>query len=177
MRPKLVSGACFVAVLLLAFALKGAWGTAVTAEGAHYSVSLRSVSLAGPPRKGCDYLRGKGAVELCAPAPEADQAFSVLCASFPLLANAAIFALLSGIVTVRSPYGAKGTAAALAGASFAAAFAGTLFAKISMPYALNVLLDPPFHFGGFAYTAAWSAVGCLLFASALSTTSMMLRHT
>ena len=177
MRPKLVSGACFVAALLLVVALWGPWGRAVTDEGLRYEVSLRKVALVYPIPMSCDYLRGRGAVQLCAPAPDADQAFSMLCAAFPLLANAALFAFLSAVVTVRSPYGAKGTAAALAGASFAGAFAGTAFAKIAMPYALGVLLEPTFLFGGVAFNAAWAAVGVLLFAAALSTTSIMLRHT
>ena len=177
MRPKLVSGACFIAVALLALAIKGYWGSAVTDDGLRYEVSLRNVTLVAPTLKRCDYLRGTGAVELCAPAPDADQAFSMLCAALPLLTNAAIFALIAGVVTVRSPYGAKGTAAALAGASFAAAFAGATFAKIAMPFALNVLLMPHLQFGGLAYSAAWGAVALLLFAAGLSTTSIMLRHT
>jgi hypothetical protein len=177
MRPKLVSVACFIAVALLVLAIRGYWGSAVSADGAHYRVSLRNVTLVQAPPQTCDYLRGKGAMEYCAPAPDADQAFSMLCAALPLLTNAAIFAFLSGVVTVRSPYGAKGTAAALAGASFAAAFAGVVFAKIAMPFALNVLLEPRFQFGGLAYNAAWCAVACLLFAAGLSTTSIMLRHT
>lgn len=177
MRPKLVSGSCFIAAALLMLAIRGYWGMAVAADGSFYRVSLRHVAVDRTPPRSCDFLRGKGDVEFCAPAPEADQAFSMLCAALPLLTNAAIFALLSGIVTVRSPYGAKGTAAALAGASFAAAFAGAAFAKIAMPFALNVLAESSFQFGGYAYVAAWGAVAFLLFAAGLSTTSMMLRHT
>jgi len=177
MRPKLVSGSCFIAVLLLAIAVQGYWGSALTDDGYTYKVGLRNVTLVGNPPSTCDYLRGKGAILLCAPAPESDQAFSMLCAALPLLTNAAFFAFLSGVVTVRSPYGAKGTAAALAGASFAAAFAGTTFAKIAMPNALGVLLLPHFQFGGLAYACAWGGVACLLFAAGLSTSSIMLGHT
>ncbi|MBI3569271.1 MAG: hypothetical protein HY084_13815 [Gemmatimonadetes bacterium] len=177
MRPKLVSGSCFIAVALLVLALRGYWGSAAAADGVRFDVSLRKVTLVQASPVTCDYLRGVGAVQLCAPAPEADQAFSMLCAALPLLTTAAIFSFLSGVVTIRSPYGAKGTAAALAGASFAAAFAGTAFAKISMPFALYVLAEPTFQFGGYAYKSAWAAVAVLLFAAGLSTTSMMLRHT
>lgn len=182
-RPKLVSGSCIIAVILLVIAQQGFWASATAEDGTRYKIGLRKVThmVQAPGNNAthsdCDYLRGQGAVELCAPAPEADAAFSMLCASFPLMAAAGFFAFMSAFVTINSPYGAKGTAAALAGAAFAAAFAATVFAKISMPFAFAILVGPKTEFGGLAFSSAWTAVACLLFAAGLSTTSTMLRHT
>ena len=109
-----MSGSCLIAVALLAIALQGYWARATSAHN------------------DCDYLRGRGTVELCAPAPEADAAYSMVCAAFPLMVAALFFAFMSAMVTMISPYGAKGTAAALAGASFAAAFAAGLSTTSTM---------------------------------------------
>ena len=182
MRPKLVSGACFLAAFLLAVALQGYWGSAVAEDGTRYKAGLRKIShviLASGSTEvtvDCDYLRGRGRVEFCAPAPEADAAFSMLCAAFPLAFAAMMFAIASGVTTVFSPYGAKGRAATLAGAAFAASLAAAVFTKIALPNALQVFVDPKFVFGGAAFTAAWCSVALLLFAAGLSTTSTMLGH-
>ena len=182
-RPKLVSGSCLIAVALLAIALQGYWARATLEDGTRYNIGLRKISQVMEPARAtsahsdCDYLRGRGAAELCAPAPEADAAYSMVCAAFPLMVAALFFAFMSAMVTIISPYGAKGTAAALAGASFAAAFAATVFAKISMPFAFAVLVGPTTEFGSLAFSSAWTAVAFLAFAAGLSTTSTMLRHT
>ena len=189
MRPRLLLGSCLLAALFLALSIKGFWGRASGADGATYEIGLRKIVVTmpadtaegatthGPRIAACDYLRGRGAVEFCAPVPEADAAFSMLCAAFPLLVVALIFALSSAIVTQISPYTGTGAAAALAGAGFAASFAATVFAKISMPYALAVLLGPKMVFGGLPFTSAWIAVALLLFAAGIGTTSTMLGHT
>jgi hypothetical protein len=182
MRPKLVSGACFLAVFLLAVALQGYWGSAVAEDGTRYKAGVRKISHvifasgASAITADCDYLRGRGRVEFCAPAPEADAAFSMLCAAFPLLCAAILFAFASGVTTVVSPYAAKGRAATLAGAGFASSLAAAVFTKIALPNALQVFVDPKFVFGGAAFTAAWISVALLLFAAGLSTTSTMLGH-
>ncbi len=189
MRPRLLFASCLLAAVFLGLSLKGFWGRASGDNGATYEIGLRKIVMTVPadtsegkatgmPRiAACDYLRGRGAVEFCAPVPEADAAFSMLCAAFPLLLLAFAFAVSSAIVTKISPYSGKGTAAALAGAGFAAAFSATVFAKISMPYALAVLLGPKMVFGGLAFTSAWIATGLLLFAAGIGTTSTMLGHT
>jgi hypothetical protein len=189
MRPQLLLGSCLLAALLLALSIRGAWGRATGDDGATYEIGLRKIVVMIPadttdpavkhyPRMAaCDYLRGRGAVQFCAPVPEADAAFSMLCAAFPLLVLALVFALASAAVTKSSPYTGKGTAAALAGAGFAASFAATVFAKISMPYALAVLLGPKMEFSGLPFVSAWLAVALLLFAAGIGTTSTMLGHT
>lgn len=189
MRPRLLVGSCLLAALFLALSITGFWGRASGDDGARYEIGLRKIVVTlpadttkgatthGPRVAACDYLRGSGAVEFCAPVPEADAAFSMLCAAFPLLVLGFIFAIASAVVTKISPYTGKGTAAALAGAGFAASFAATTFAKISMPYAFAVLLSPKMEFGGLPFTSAWIAVALLLFAAGIGTTSTMLRHT
>ena len=57
----------------------------------------------------------------------------------------------------------------------AAVFSGTVVALISMPRALRVLDEIPLQMGGAAFVSVWIAMGFLLFAAALSTTSTMLR--
>jgi hypothetical protein len=189
MRPRLLLASCLLAAIFLGLALQGFWGSAAGDDGAAYKIGIRKIVVTlpadtsadavtkGPRVAACDYLRGRGAVEYCAPVPEADAAFSMLCAAFPLLMLAFAFSLASAAVTAISPYTGKGTAAALAGAGFAASFAATVFAKISMPYALAVLLGPKMVFGGLAFTSAWVAVALLLFAAGIGTTSTMLGHT
>ncbi len=182
MRIKLLTVSCFLSAVFLAVALQGAWGEADAPDGTRYKVSLRNVSHVLEPKKpgsaheDCDYLRGKGRVQLCAPAVEGDAPFSMLCSVFTLMAAALGLALLSGAVHVISPYRAKSFGAQLAGASFIAALFGTVVAQAAMPRALAVLEGVPMQFGGFAFSSAWCAIGLLLFAAGLSTTSIMLGH-
>lgn len=182
MRIKLLAGSCFLAALFLALALRGAWGEADAPDGTRYAVSLRKVSHILEPKNNasphddCDYLRGKGRVQLCAPAEFGDAPFSMLCSVFTLVAASLGLALASGTVTVVSPYRAKNVGAQLAGAGFIAALLGTVLAQVAMPHALAVLDGLPMQFGGTSFTSAWTAIGLLLFAAGLSTTSTMLGH-
>jgi hypothetical protein len=182
MRIKLLVTSCLLAAVFLALALQGAWAEADAPDGTRYSVSVRHVSHVlepakpASPHEDCNYLRGTGTVQLCAPAEYGDAPFSMLCAVFTLLAAALALALASGSVTFVSPYRAKGIAAQLAGASFIAAFLGTVLAQAAMPHALAVLDGLPMQFGGRAFASAWTAIGLLLFAAGLSTTSTMLGH-
>jgi hypothetical protein len=182
MRIKLLVVSCFLSAVFLAVALVGAWGEADAPDGTRYKVSLRKVSHVLEPRKSgsahedCDYLRGKGRVQLCAPAEEGDAPFSMLCSVFTLMAVALGFALASGAVNVISPYRLKNFGAQLAGAAFIAALLSTVVAQAAMPRALAVLEGLPMQLGGFAFSSAWAAIGLLLFAAGLSTTSIMLGH-
>jgi hypothetical protein len=182
MRIKILIVSCFLAAACLALALRGAWAEADAADGTRYRVSLRKVSHvlepARPdsPHEDCDYLRAKGKVQLCAPAEYGDAPFSMLCSVFTLMLAALLLALASGTVTVVSPYRAKGLGAQLAGASFIAALLGTVLAQAAMSRALAVLEGLPMQFGGLAFNSAWTAIGLLLFAAGLSTTSTMLGH-
>jgi hypothetical protein len=182
MRIKLLLTSCFLAVVFLVIALRGTWGSGTDADGTRFDISLHGVSHVYHPwmpwsaRKDCTYLTGKGSVEYCAPAPDGDAPFSMLCSVFPLLMSGLVLALASFVVTWISPYRAKGTSAALAAASLAAVFIGTVVAQLSMQRALKVFDEIPLYLSGFAYTSAWIAIGLLLFAAGLSTTSTMLRH-
>jgi hypothetical protein len=182
MRTTLLILSCFSAAACLAVSLRGAWAEADGPDGTRYEVSLRKVShVAGPakpgtPREDCDYLRAKGKVQLCAPAEYGDAPFSMLCSVFTLMLVALGLALASGTLAVVSPYRAKGIGAQLAGASFIAALLGTVLAQAAMSRALAVLEGLPMQFGGLAFSSAWCAIGLLLFAAGLSTTSMMLGH-
>ena len=182
MRIKFLVVSCFLSVVFLAVALQGAWGEADAPDGTRYTVSLRKVSHVLEPRKrgsaheDCDYLRGRGRVQLCAPPEEGDAPFSMLCSVFTLMAVALGLAFASGAVNVISPHRAKSFAAQLAGASFIAALLGTVVAQAAMPRALVALEGLPMQFGGLAFSAAWCAIGLLLFAAGLSTTSIMLGH-
>jgi hypothetical protein len=183
MRIKLLVSSCFIAVAFLAVALRGTWGSATANDGTRFDVSLHGISHVLHPKiphsaaMTCTFLTGKGAAGFCAPSSEGDVRFSMLCSAFPLILTGLVLALLSGLVTYVSPYRATGTAATLAAASLAAVFAGTVVALVSMPRAFGVLDENPLEMGGFAFTAVWIAMGFLLFAAALSTTSTMLRHT
>jgi hypothetical protein len=182
MRIKLLLSSCFLAVAFLAIALRGSWGSGMAEDGTRFDVSLHGVSHVLHPKvrrsasKDCTYLTGKGAVEYCAPAPESDAPFSMLCSVFPLVLSGLLLALASGMVTYVSPYRAKGTSAALAAAALAAVFIGTVVAQLSMQRALKVFDEIPLYLGGFAFTSVWIAMGLLLFAAGLSTTSTMLQH-
>lgn len=182
MRPKLISSGSLLAVLFLALALRGVWSEADAADGSRFLVSLRNVSHVleptkrDSPREDCDYLRGTGRVQLCAPAEYGDAPFSMLCSVFTLLAAALASALACGALTVVSPYRAKALGAQLAGVSFIAALLGTVLAQIAMPRALAVLEGLPMQFGGLAFGSAWTAIGLLAFVAGLSTTSTMLGH-
>ena len=182
MRIRLLMGSCFLAALFLALALRGYWGEADAPDGTRYAVSLRKVShilepaSRSSPHEDCDYLRGKGRVQLCAPAEFGDAPFSMLCSVFTLMAAALGLAVASGAMTVVSPYRAKSLGAQLAGAGFIAALLGTVLAQVAMPHALAVLDGLPMQFGGLAFSSAWTAIGLLLFAAGLSTTSTMLGH-
>lgn len=183
MRNKLLVSSCLIAVVLLAAALRGPWGSAMADDGTRFDVSVHGVSHVTYPdgprsaAKECTYLTGRGAVEFCAPSAEGDAPFSMLCSAFPLILTGLLLALASGVVTYVSPYRATGTSATLAAASLAAVFSGTVAAQISMPRALKVLDEIPLQMGGSAFTSARIAMGILLFAAALSTTSTMLKHT
>lgn len=182
MRIRLLISSCFLAAVFLGLALEGAWGEADAPDGTRYRVSLRKVSHVLEPAKpvspheDCDYLRGKGRVQLCAPAEYGDAPFSMLCSVFTLMLAALGLALASGAVTVVSPYRTQTIGAQLAGASFIAALLGTVLAQAAMPRALAVLEGLPMEFGGLAFSSAWCAIGLLLFAAGLSTTSTMLGH-
>jgi hypothetical protein len=183
MRTKLLVGSCFLAVIFLVIALNGSWAGATADDGTRFEVSLHGVSHVLDPQlpasagKHCTYLTGKGALEVCAPAANGDAAFSMLCSALPLIVSGLLLALAAGIVNQVSPYRMKATAAALSAASLAAVFAGTVIAQMSMQRALKVVEEVPLYFGGFSFTAAWIAMGLLLFAAMLSTTSTMLGHT
>ena len=183
MRIKLLVGSCFLAVFFLAIALRGPWARGAADDGTQFNVSLHGVSHLFHPKllrsasSDCSYLTGKGAVEYCAPSPSGDTQFSMLCSVFPMILSGLVLAFASGTVTYVSPYRAKATSAALAAASLAAVFAGTSIAQIAMPRALKVFDEIPLYMGGAAFTSVWIAMGLLLFAAALSTTSTMLRHT
>jgi len=183
MRIKLLVSSCFVAVVFLAVALRGPWGSATATDGTRFDVSLHGVShvlesgVAGSAFTECTYLTGKGAVEFCAPSSVSDAPFSMLCSASPLILMGLLLALASGVLTYVSPYRATGTSATLAAASLAAVFSGSVVAQIAMPRALRVLADIPLQMGGLAFTAVWIAMGFLLFAAVLSTTSTMLRLT
>ena len=182
MRIKLLVNSCLLAVCFLAIALRGTWGSGMAEDGTRFDVSLHGVSHVVHPwlrwsaKKECTYLTGKGAVEYCATAPDGDAPFSMLCSVFPLMLSGLVLALASGLVTYVSPYRAKGTSAALAAASLASVFIGTVVAQISMQRALKVFDEIPLYLGGLAFTSAWIAIGLLLFAAGLSTTSTMLKH-
>ena len=183
MRIKLLVGSCFLAAFFLAIALRGPWGSGAVDDGTLFDVSLHGVSHRYPPklegsaRSDCNYLTGRGAVEYCAPSATSDAQYSMLCSVFPMILTGLLLALAAGTVTYVSPYRAKATAAALAAASLAAVFAGTSIAQIAMPRALKLFDESPLYMGGAAFTSVWIAMGLLLFAAALSTTSTMLRHT
>jgi hypothetical protein len=182
MRIKLLLSSCFLAVVFLAVALRGTWGSGMAEDGTRFDVSLHGVSHVLHPKarrsasKDCTYLTGKGAVEYCAPASEGDAPFSMLCSVFPLILSGLGLAFASGLVTYVSPYRAKGTSAALAAAGLAAVFIGTVVAQLSMQRALKVFEEIPLYFGGLAFTSVWIAMGFLFFVAALSTTSTMLRQ-
>ena len=182
MRIRLLLTSCFLAVAFLAIALRGPWGSGMAEDGTRFDISLHGVSHVLHPKvprsasKDCTYLTGKGAVEYCAPAPEGDAPFSMLCSVFPLMMSGLVLAFASGMLTYISPYRAKGTSAALAAAGLAAVFIGTVVAQLSMQRALKVFDEVPLYLGGFAFTSAWIAMGLLLFVAGLSTTSTMLRH-
>ncbi|MGH7654681.1 MAG: hypothetical protein ACREN6_08465 [Gemmatimonadaceae bacterium] len=183
MRIKLLLSSCVFAVLFLAIALRGTWGSGTADDGTRLDVSLHGVTrvlfpkVARSPIVGCSYLTGGGSVENCAPATGGDSSYSMLCSVFPMMFAGLLLALASGIVTYVSPYRAKGTSAALSAAGLAAVFAATTVAQLAMPRALKVFDEIPLYMGGFAFTSVWIAMGFLLFAAALSTTSTMLRHT
>jgi hypothetical protein len=183
MRAKLLVSSCFLAVLFLLAALRGPWGKATAEDGSHFEVSVHGVSHTLDPRlpasagKHCTYLTGKGALEVCAIAANGDAPFSMLCSVFPLIVCGLVLALAAGLVNQASPYAMKSTAAALSAASLAAVFVGTVIAQMSMQRALKVLEEIPLYFGGFAFASVWIAMGLLLFAAMLSTTSTMLGHT
>ncbi len=182
MRITLLILSCFLAAACLGVSLHGAWAEAEATDGTRYRVSLRKVSHVldparpGSPHEDCDYLRAKGKVQLCAPAEYGDAPFSMLCSAFTLVLAALGLALASGTLAVVSPYRAKGIGAQLAGASFIAALLGTVLAQAAMSRALAVLDGLPMQFCGLAFGAAWCAIGFLLFAAGLSTTSTMLGH-
>src|SRR3990172_904214 len=182
MRAQLISSGSLLAVVFLARGVGGVWSGAPAPDGSRYRVSLRTVSHVREPARrdsrheDCDYLRGKGAYQLCAPAEYGDAPFSMLCSVFTLLAAALGCALACGAVTVLSPYRAKTLGALLAGASFIAALLGTVIAQAAMPHALAVLEGLPTQFGGVAFSSAWIAISLLAFAAGLSTTSTMLGH-
>lgn len=182
MRIKLLVSSCFIAVVFLAIALRGPWGSATADDGTGFDISLYGVTHVLHPRvpqsaiRACTYLTGKGSVEFCAPSAQGDAPFSMLCAVFPLVFSGLVLAFVSGMLTYVSPYRAKGTSAALAAASLAAVFTGTIVAQIAMPRALKVVDEIPFYIGGLAFASAWIAMGFLFFAAALSTTSTMLKH-
>ncbi|HEY2848598.1 MAG TPA: hypothetical protein VGI97_01875 [Gemmatimonadaceae bacterium] len=183
MRIKMLVGSSFLAVIFIAIALRGAWASALADDGTRLDVSLHGVSHVLHPERvrspsdDCTYLTGSGAVEYCAPSPTGDAQFSMLCSVFPMMFAGLVLALASGIVTHVSPYRAKATSAALAAASLAAVFAATTIAQMAMPRALRVFDEIPLYMGGAAFTCVWIAMGFLLFAAALSTTSTMLKHT
>jgi len=182
MRIKLLLASSFLAVVFLAIALNGAWGSGTAEDGTRFDVSLHGVSHVLHPkvlrsaRYDCTYLTGRGAVENCTPAPENDTRFSMLCSVFPLVLTGLLLAVASSLVTYISPYRSKATQAALSAASLAAVFAGTSVAQISMPSALKVFDEIPLQINRFGFTSVWIAMGFLLFAAALSTTSTMLKH-
>ncbi len=183
MRIKLLVGSCFLAVFFLAVSLRGPWGSGTAEDGTRLDVSLHGVTRvlfpaeAGSPIAGCSYLTGKGSVENCAPSTVSEAPYSMLCSVFPMMVAGLLLALASGVVTYVSPYRAKGTSAALSAASLAAVFAATTIAQIAMPRALKVFDEIPLYMHGTAFTSVWIAMGFLLFAAALSTTSTMLKHT
>ncbi|HEX7545787.1 MAG TPA: hypothetical protein VF368_03600 [Gemmatimonadaceae bacterium] len=183
MRPKLLVSSCLLAVVFLVVALRGPWGSAMADDGTRFDISLHGISHVLHPtvprsdRKDCAYLTGKGAVEFCTPSSESDAPYSMLCSAFPMILSGLVLAFASGLVSYVSPYGARGTAATLSAASLAAVFIGTVVAQISMPRAFRILDEIPLQMGGFAFRSIWIAMGFLLFAAALSTTSTMLRHT
>lgn len=175
-------GSCFLAAVFLALALQGFWGEADAPDGTRYRVSLRKVSHVLEPKSAasrhedCDYIRGKGQLQLCAPAEEGDAPFSMLCSVFTLMASGLALALSAGAVNVVSPYRAKTFGAQLTGASFIAVLLATVVAQAAMPHALAAVDGLPMQLGGFAFSSAWCAIGLLLFAAGLSTTSIMLGH-
>ena len=181
MRIKLLVSSCFIAVVFLAVALRGPWGSAMADDGTRFDISLHGVTHVLQPAvpqssvEECAYLTGKGAVEFCAPGSQGDAPFSMLCSVYALILTGLVLASASGVVTYVSPYRATGTSAMLAAASMAAVFSGTVVALISMPRALKVLDEIPLRMGGTAFVSVWIAMGFLLFAAALSTTSTMLR--
>lgn len=182
MRIKVFVACCYFAALLLAVALRGSWGGGPAEDGTRFDVSAHGVTHVLHPQAAssagtsCTYLTGRGAVEFCAPATGGDATFSMLCSVFPLLLCGLVLALASGSLMWVSPHRSHGTAAALAAASLAAVFTGTVIAQIAMPRALKVFEEIPLYLGGAAFTSAWIAMGLLLFAAALSTTSTMLGH-
>jgi hypothetical protein len=182
MRIKLLLTSCFLAAVFLVIALRATWGSGTASDSTRFDISLHGVSHVYHPwmpwsaKKECTYLTGKGSVEYCAPAPGGDAPFSMLCSVFALIASGLVLALASFFVTYVSPYRAKGTSAALAAASLAAVFIGTVAAQLSMQRALKVFEEIPLYLDGLGFTSAWIAIGLLLFAAGLSTTSTMLRH-
>ncbi len=182
MRIKLLVGSCFLGVVFLAISLRGPWGSGMADDGTRFDVSLHGVSHvlfpkeARSPFAACSYLTGKGSVENCAPAPDGDAQFSMLCSVFPMMVAGLGLAFASGMVTYISPYRTQATSAALAASSLAAVFAATTIAQIAMPRALKVFDEIPLYVGGTAFACAWISMGFILFAAALSTTSTMLKH-
>ena len=182
MRPRLIAGTSLLAMLFLVLALKGEWGEALAPGGALLKVTLQGITQVTQrddtlPVRDCSYLRGRGAVQLCAPSEGGAATFSMLCAAFPLLVTGLLFAAACAGLTIVSPYGRRATAAAFAGAGFAAVLGGTTLAIISMRPALSALDGLQLQLGSVGYTAAWIALGFLAFSAALSTTSTMLGHT
>lgn len=182
MRVKLLLASSFLAVVFLAIALRGPWGSGMADDGTRFDVSLHGVSHVLHPRilrsahYDCTYLTGRGAVENCTPAPESDTPFSMLCSVFPLVLTGLALAIASAYLTYVSPYRTKATQAALSAASLAAVFAGTSVAQISMQRALKVFDEIPLYLNRYGFFAVWLGMGFLLFAAALSTTSTLLKH-
>jgi hypothetical protein len=182
MRIRLLLTSSYLAVVFLAIALRGPWGSGMAEDGTRFDVSLHGVSHVLHPkilrsaRYDCTYLTGKGAVENCAPAPEGDTPFSMLCSVFPLILTGLVLAIASALVTYVSPYRSKATQAALSAASLAAVFAGTSVAQMSMQRAFKVFDEIPLYINRYGFISVWIAMGLLLFAAALSTTSTMLKH-
>ncbi len=178
-RQRWILRACFLAVICLGVALKGVWARVSADDGTRWDVSLRKVSHVYRPHvrtsahEDCDFLSGRGAVRVCAPAEGADVAYSLLCAAFPLILTAVVLALACGILTAVSPRPPSNTAVALTGAALAASFGGTLMAIIAMPRSLAGLEGLPLRLGGLAYDASWLGVGCLAIAVILSAASVL----
>jgi len=182
MRIKLLVCSCFLSAAFLVPALRGFWGEADSPDGTYYRISLRKVSHVlepwslRPRQEECDYLRGQGRMQLCAPAELGDAPFSMLCSVFTLMACGFGLAVSAGVVNVVSPYRSKTLGAQLTGAAFIAVLLATVVAEAAMPHALAATEGLPLQLGGIAFGSAWCAISLLLFASGLSTTSVMLGH-
>lgn len=176
-RQQSVTAASLLSAFFLSLSLWGAWGGAWAEDGSRYTVSLHSVShlvrtqVGAPPERECNYLRGNGAVEMCVPAPSGDVAYSMLCAAFPVLAAAFVFALACGVMTLLSSRPPGNASAAMAGAALGAAFGGTMLAMIAMPRALLVLDGIGIELGAYAYNSAWLAIGLLSIGTILAAAS------